>query len=109
METKRSSTLTFKLSTGENIAVSVDRSDSVMSFARDANVRSVIGRCGGYATCGTCHMYASAENPNSIRQTPSEESDVIAGMGEELRPSSRLTCQIHVTPNSPDLEFDVPA
>lgn len=79
-----------------------------MSFARDANVPGIVGRCGGYATCGTCHMYASPSNPDSPARIPEEEADIIRGCGNVLRPESRLTCQIEVDPSSADLEFRVP-
>lgn len=100
--------LTFWVSSTEHVQVQINRADSVMSFARDANIPGIIGRCGGYATCGTCHMYASKSNPNSLSQTPEEEADVILGLESELRPESRLTCQINVDLNSADLDFEVP-
>lgn len=105
---RRRPTITFRIAAEEAVIVQVDRSDSVMSFARDANIPGIVGRCGGFATCGTCHMYASKSNSGSLIQTPEEEADVILGMGEDLRPESRLTCQISVDPNSADLEFRVP-
>ncbi|MBO3723792.1 hypothetical protein J5X07_01880 [Actinomyces bowdenii] len=38
----------------------MDHPDSVIAFARDANIPGILGRCGGgFATCGTCHMSLS--------------------------------------------------
>lgn len=100
--------LTFHTGEGEPLQIVVDRVDNVMTFARDAAVPGVLGRCGGFATCGTCHMYVEEQDPGTTVSTPEEEADVIAGIGAELRSESRLTCQIVISPGSPGLSLRAP-
>ena len=100
--------ITFTSQERPDIVVTVGRQASVMSYARDAGVPGILGRCGGYATCGTCHLYALPTNESALPRTPEDEADLLAGMGHEVRPESRLSCQIEVTPGGASLAFHVP-
>lgn len=56
----------------------------------------VLGRCGGYATCGTCHVYdASFALGSEVRRTPIED-EVLADVPAEVTPRSRLSCRIRL-------------
>lgn len=79
----------------------------LMLAARNANVRGIIAECGGSAMCATCHCYA-LETPGGPLPTPrQDEADTIEFNANEPRGSSRLICQIKVTPALEGAVFQV--
>ncbi len=67
----------------------------LMETLRDANF-GVEGICGGTCSCGTCHVYI---NPAWVERLPPRTEDeqmMLDAIGElvEVRPTSRLSCQI---------------
>jgi len=81
--------------------------DSLMSAARNANVRGIIAECGGSAMCATCHCYV-LETPGGPLPAPrSDEADTIEFNANEPRDNSRLTCQIKAAPAVEGAVFQV--
>jgi 2Fe-2S ferredoxin len=81
---------------------------TLMEVARQQGVSGVIAQCGGACACATCHVYVNPIWWAKLR--PSE--DMEQGMLEtawEPRPNSRLSCQVHITPDLDGLEVQVPA
>jgi 2Fe-2S ferredoxin len=82
--------------------------ESVMATAVKNGVPGIIGECGGNASCATCHVWVREEflplvgGPNDI------EDDLLDLGVSERRPSSRLSCQIKLTPELDGLTVDVP-
>lgn len=79
---------------------------ALMEMLRDAGL-GVDGTCGGMCSCGSCHVYIAA---GAALAKPSEdESDMLEGMGEivEVRPSSRLSCQILLKPELDGLDVEI--
>jgi 2Fe-2S ferredoxin len=65
----------------------------LMIALRDAGL-PVEGTCGGYASCGSCHIYISPEWRDRLPPPESMEVDMIALLDESNPESSRLSCQI---------------
>lgn len=70
----------------------------LMDALRDANT-GVDGTCGGMMSCGTCHVYVDAAWADKLPPKSDDEQMMLDAIGElvELKPGSRLSCQIPVS------------
>jgi 2Fe-2S ferredoxin len=91
---------------GRRVEASVTAGNTVMEAALDNAVAGILAECGGACACATCHGYiADAWLP---RLPPMEEmEDAMLDTANDRRPSSRLLCQIEVTPALDGLEIFV--
>ncbi len=91
---------------GQRVEVDVAAGNTVMEAALDNGVAGILAECGGACACATCHAYiADAWMP---RLKPIEDmEDAMLDAANERRPSSRLLCQIDVTPDLDGLEVFV--
>ena len=69
---------------------------SLMDYLSAGNF-GVSGVCGGLALCGTCHIEVIAGAHLLPRRTP-EEIDMLELL-PDMKPDSRLSCQINLTDN----------
>ncbi|ARS25874.1 2Fe-2S iron-sulfur cluster-binding protein [Sphingomonas sp. KC8] len=79
---------------------------ALMEMLRDAGL-GIDGTCGGMCSCGSCHVYIA--NGASLAEQSEDEHDMLEGMAEivEVRPSSRLSCQVMLKPEMDGLEVEV--
>jgi ferredoxin, 2Fe-2S len=80
---------------------------TLMEIARQNGIEGIVARCGGACACATCHVYVAPEW--LARLEPRE--DMEEGMLEsawEPRDNSRLSCQIHITPELDGLTVQLP-
>ena len=80
---------------------------TLMEVARQHGVAGIVARCGGACACATCHVYVA---PAWFEKLEPRE-DMEEGMLEtawEPRPTSRLSCQVHITADLEGLEVTVP-
>jgi 2Fe-2S ferredoxin len=91
---------------GRRVEASVTAGNTLMEAALDNTVAGILAECGGACACATCHGYiADAWLP---RLPPMEEmEDAMLDTANDRRPSSRLLCQIEVTPDLDGLEIFV--
>ena len=82
--------------TEHRVEVAVGR--SVMQAATDNFVPGIIADCGGSCSCGTCHGFIDNESIAKIPAVQPDEASMLDGL-LETQPTSRLTCQISVTPD----------
>lgn len=101
-------TITFVQKDGREQVVTASPDDSVMQAATNDLVPGILADCGGAATCGTCHVFASAETMKQLPSPQENEALVIEGLLESS-PSSRLACQITVCEEIDGAVFHVPA
>jgi 2Fe-2S ferredoxin len=95
-------------SAGERRSLDVAPGSSLMEVARDADVDEIIGECSGSLVCGTCHVYVAAAWEGCLPAASGDERDLL-DCGVEIRPNSRLSCQIVVDPALDGLEISTPA
>jgi ferredoxin, 2Fe-2S len=100
--------ITFIESTGERKEVEATVGESVMRAAIDNGVDGIAAECGGCLSCATCHAYVGEEWVDRLTP-PTEEEQVMVECAIDVRPNSRLTCQIQVTDALDGLVVEIPA
>ncbi len=81
---------------GTEHVVDVKPGNSVMEGAIKNNVPGIDADCGGACACATCHVYVDpAWTEATGAQSDMEES--MLDFAENVKPNSRLSCQIKVT------------
>jgi 2Fe-2S ferredoxin len=94
--------------TGQAHAVDADAGESIMSAAVKNGVRGIVGECGGNASCATCHVWVREEYLPLVG-VPGETEDDLLDLGvSERRATSRLACQITLTPDLDGVTVDIP-
>ena len=68
---------------------------SVMEILRDAGL-PVAAECGGACACATCHVYVDEAWREKVGAPTPMEEDML-DFGFDVRPNSRLSCQIKVS------------
>ena len=69
--------------------------DSVMQLARAAGL-PVLGECNGSLACATCHVVVDPAW-SALLAAPSEDEEAMLDTVFDLRPTSRLSCQIRLS------------
>jgi len=101
-------TVVFVLPDGSRREFEAPLGLTLMEVARQHSVAGVVAQCGGACACATCHVYIDPAWQEKL--LPPEDMEL--GMLEsawEPRPTSRLSCQVHITPGLDGLEVQVPA
>lgn len=82
---------------GSERSIDAQEGTQLMESLRDANT-GIEGTCGGAMSCGTCHIYVDAEWAERLPAKSDDESAMLEAIGElvEVRPTSRLSCQVQV-------------
>lgn len=70
----------------------------LMEALRDGGT-TVEGTCGGACSCGSCHVYVDEAWLLKLDTAQDDEREMIEAIGDviEVRPGSRLACQIQMT------------
>jgi 2Fe-2S ferredoxin len=89
--------ITYVAADGRRFAVDVPVGHSLMEGAVDNAVPGVLAECGGACACATCHAYIDGEWAGRVPPAEPME-DAMLDTAADRRPTSRLTCQIEVTP-----------
>ena len=96
--------------TPEGIRTDIEASEgmNLMQLATMEGVEGIDGACGGAMSCATCHVYVRDEWLPKL-DVPSEDELNMLDFVDDLRPCSRLGCQIRMTDALDGLTVDVPA
>lgn len=81
---------------------------SVMQAAIGAMVPGIVADCGGACSCATCHGYVDEAWLDRVPPPSVDEADMIDAGCLNVRPNSRLTCQIRITPELEGLVVRIP-
>ena len=79
---------------------------SVMEVMRE-NSLPVEAACGGCCACATCHVYVDEAWREKVGGPSPMEEDML-DFGYDVRPNSRLSCQIKVTEDLDGLVVTTP-
>jgi ferredoxin, 2Fe-2S len=86
---------------GTEHMVEVAVGEDLKQAALDNLVPGIIGDCGGFAECGTCHGYVEEPFLQRLSAPDEAETMMLEGLLAPVTANSRLTCQI---PMSADLD-----
>ena len=80
---------------------------TLMEFARDLGFPGIVAECGGVCACGTCHVYVDEAWIERTGEPSADEKEML-DITSDIRPSSRLSCQIEITPELDGLIVSTP-
>src|ERR687893_407684 len=92
---------------GKEHVVEVPNGLTVMEGARDNGIPGIEAECGGACACATCHVYVDPAWTPAVGQPSAMEEDML-DFGYDVRPNSRLSCQIRVSSELDGLVVRVP-
>jgi 2Fe-2S ferredoxin len=88
--------ITFVDSSGTHRSVTAENGATVMETAIRNSIPGIEAECGGACACATCHVYVDAAWAEKVGQPASMEEDML-DFAFDVRPTSRLSCQIKVS------------
>jgi 2Fe-2S ferredoxin len=99
--------ITFIAADGTRYEVEAETGSTVMENAIREGVPGIEAECGGACACATCHVYVDeAWRARTGEPEPMEED--MLDFAYDVRPTSRLSCQIRVTDDLDGLVVSVP-
>ena len=81
--------------------------ENLMRAATDNGVPGIDGDCGGQCACATCHVFVSAPWAERLPSMQTKEHEIL-DFTNERRETSRLACQIIMTPALDGIEVHMP-
>lgn len=100
--------ITFIDQEGGQRTVEAEPGSTVMEAAIRNDVPGIDAECGGACSCATCHVYVGDAWTDIVGGPEAMEEDML-DFAYDVRPSSRLSCQIKVTPALDGLVVTTPA
>jgi ferredoxin len=99
--------LSFTAPGGERVAVEAEPGDNLLRVGQAAGL-PLEGTCEGQMACSTCHVIVAREWFDRLPPASEEEEDMLDLAAGAVR-TSRLSCQIELTPDLDGLAVRVPA
>ena len=81
---------------------------SVMNAAMENNIGGIVAECGGSMMCATCHVYVREPWLAKLKPMDATEEAMLTMTVSERKPSSRLSCQIVMSPALDGITVDLP-
>lgn len=88
--------INFVVSDGSVSEFDAQNGDTVMEVATRNGVPGIEADCGGSCSCATCHVYVD-EVFRDLVGPPNVNEEQMLEFADDVRPESRLSCQIKVT------------
>ncbi|MEI8144661.1 MAG: 2Fe-2S iron-sulfur cluster-binding protein [Alphaproteobacteria bacterium] len=88
--------ITFVDHAGARRTVTAETGATVMEAAIKNAIPGVVAECGGACACATCHVYVD-DAWKAVTGEPSHMEEDMLDFAFDVRPNSRLSCQIRVT------------
>lgn len=89
--------------------IDVPEGENVMRGALYNNIDGIIGECGGGLSCATCHVYVDDAWIAKVGAPAThEEKELLDAAAAEVKPCSRLSCQIFMTAELDGLVVHLP-
>lgn len=99
--------ITFTDHDGGERMVEAREGQTVMEVAIANDVPGIEAECGGGCSCATCHVYVDDAWREVVGGPTPMEEDML-DFAFDVRPSSRLSCQIKITPALDGLKVTTP-
>ena len=102
--------VTYITDGGASQTIDVPDGENVMRGALYNGIDGIVGECGGGLACATCHCYVDEDWFDKAGGPVSQdERDMLESTAAEVRSTSRLSCQIEMTPVLDGLVVHIPA
>ena len=88
--------------------VEAEIGSTIMETAIKNGIPGIEAECGGACACATCHVYIDENWQAKTGQASPMEEDML-DFGFDVRPTSRLSCQIKVSEDLDGLIVRTPA
>jgi 2Fe-2S ferredoxin len=92
---------------GNTYEVEAENGSTVMENAIMNGVPGIIAECGGACTCATCHVHVDPAWADAVGGPSMMEEDML-DFAYDVKPTSRLSCQIKVRDDLDGLVVHVP-
>ena len=99
--------ITYTTHDDQTFEVDGEDGSTVMETAIKNAVPGIEAECGGACACATCHVYVAQEWIEKVGAPEPMEEDML-DFAYDVRPTSRLSCQIRVSPDLDGLKVEVP-
>ena len=100
--------VTYVDAAGGSRTVDAQIGSTVMETALRNGIPGIEAECGGACACATCHVYVAPEWTGIVGKPSQMEEDML-DFAFEVRPNSRLSCQIKVAEALDGLVVTTPA
>jgi 2Fe-2S ferredoxin len=100
--------ITYIAASGEQRTVEAQIGSTVMETALRNSIPGIEAECGGACACATCHVYVADDWTAIVGKASQMEEDML-DFAADVRPTSRLSCQIKVTSALDGLVVTTPA
>jgi len=92
---------------GTRFDVDAENGSTVMENAIRNSVPGIEAECGGACACATCHVYIDEKWAEVVGSPEAMEEDML-DFAFDVRPTSRLSCQVKVRDDLEGLVVHVP-
>ncbi|MCB8837471.1 2Fe-2S iron-sulfur cluster-binding protein [Aurantimonas sp. VKM B-3413] len=99
--------ITFVTQDGTRYDIDAADGTTAMENAVRNDVPGIEAECGGACACATCHVYVDEAWREKTGEPEPMEEDML-DFAYEMRPNSRLSCQIKIRPELDGLVLTVP-
>lgn len=99
--------ITFVDHAGKKTTVDAEDGSTVMETAIRNDIPGIEAECGGSCSCATCHVYVDEAWADKLPKAGPLEEDML-DFAYDVRPTSRLSCQITVKPELDGLIVTTP-
>jgi 2Fe-2S ferredoxin len=99
--------LTIVAFDGTRFDIEAESGSTVMENAVRNSVPGIEAECGGACACATCHVYVDDAWTDKVGPPAPMEEDML-DFAFEVKPTSRLSCQIKIKPELDGLVVNVP-
>jgi len=99
--------LTYIANDGTRFDVEAENGSTVMENAIRNAVPGIEAECGGACACATCHVYVDEAWTEAVGEPEPMEEDML-DFAFDVRPNSRLSCQIKVSDALDGLVVSIP-
>jgi ferredoxin, 2Fe-2S len=100
--------ITFIDAAGTARTVEGENGATVMETAIRNTIPGIEAECGGACACATCHVYVSEDWAGKVGKPQPMEDDML-DFAFDVRPTSRLCCQIKIKAELDGLVVTTPA
>ncbi len=99
--------IVFRDDAGNAAEIEARPGESLMESAKAAGIAGIEAECGGSMVCATCQVYIAPDWFERLPPASAMEAEMVE-YTRHPRPTSRLSCQIMVTPQLDGLEVTTP-